>query len=254
MTRIERTAWSAASVGVGVLIVAIWQFVAWKQFVSPIFLPGPDRAWAALIDGFKSGSLTQQTFATVQRMSLGWLLASLIGVSLGALIGSSRTARDYLGPMLEFVRPLPASAIIPVGIAFFGLTKSMVLGVIAFGTIWPMLLATIHGFASVDPRLLEVSRVLQLSRLQIIFKIMLPNAMPDILAAMRLALTIALILSVVGEIMAYQGGLGSHILEASRAYHSADLFAGVIVLGIIGLISNLALTALEAKLLRWRHP
>ena len=67
-------------------------------------------------------------------------------------------------------------------------------------------------------------------------------------------MTIALILSVVGEIMAYQGGLGSHILEASRAYHSADLFAGVIVLGIIGLISNLALTALEAKLLRWRHP
>ena len=89
MTRIERTAWSAASVGVGVLIVAIWQFVAWKQFVSPIFLPGPDKAWAALIEGFKSGSLTQQTFATVQRMSLGWILASLIGVSLGARIALS---------------------------------------------------------------------------------------------------------------------------------------------------------------------
>jgi ABC-type nitrate/sulfonate/bicarbonate transport system permease component len=254
MTRVERIGWNCASVVVGLLIIALWQWVASNKLVSPVFLPGPDKAWAALIEGFRSGALTERTLETVQRMLYGWALASLIGVGIGALIGSSLVARVYLGPTLEFIRPLPASAIIPVAIAFFGLTRSMVLGVVAFGTIWPMLLATVHGFASIEPRLIEVGRILRLSRLQVLLKLQLPNALPDILAAMRLALSIALILSVVGEILAFQGGLGSHILEASRAYKSADLFAGVIVLGCIGLVSNLALSAVEARLLRWARP
>lgn len=242
-----------ASVGVGLLLIALWQGIAWQRWVSPVFLPSPLATWTAMLDGFRDGMLAQQTAATLQRMFYGWLLASVLGVGLGALIGSSRRAREYLAPSLELVRPLPASAMIPIAIAFFGLTKSMVLGVIAFGTLWPMLLATIHGFGSIEPRLLEVGRILQLSRLQVIFKIALPSCMPDIFAAMRLALTIALILSVVAEIIAFQGGLGSHILEASRSYRSAELFAGVVLLGMIGLLSNLLLGALESRFLRWRR-
>ncbi len=219
-----------------------------------MFLPGPLATWAALTDGFRNGALGEQTLSTVQRMVYGWVLASLAGVGLGALIGSSRGARLYLGPTLEFIRPLPSSAMIPVGIAFFGLTKGMVLGVVAFGSLWPMLLATIHGFAAVEPRLIDVGRVYKLSRLQVIAKITLPGALPDILAAMRLGLVTALILSVVGEILAFQGGLGSFILEASRSYRSPDLFAGVVVLGAIGLVSNLILSGLEERFLRWRRP
>ena len=79
----------------------------------------------------------------------GWVVASIAGVAMGALIGSSATARAYIGPTLEFLRPLPASAVIPVAIAMFGLTPAMALGVIGFGSIWPMLLATVHGFAAV---------------------------------------------------------------------------------------------------------
>ncbi len=86
-------------------------------------------------------------------MSLGWISASLAGVALGGLIGSSASARALIGPTLEFLRPLPASAVIPVAIAMFGLTPGMAIGVIAFGSIWPMLLATVHGFAHVEPRL-----------------------------------------------------------------------------------------------------
>jgi ABC-type nitrate/sulfonate/bicarbonate transport system permease component len=185
-------------------------------------------------------------------MIYGWLLASFLGVALGALIGSSRVARDYLGPSLEFLRPLPASAIAPVAIAFFGLSNAMVLGVIGFGTLWPMLLATIHGFAAVEPRLIEVARVLKLSRAQVIWKIALPNALPDILAGMRFALTVALILSVVGEMLASQEGLGHRILLAARSFRSADLFAGVILLGAVGFASNTMLALAERRLLRWR--
>jgi ABC-type nitrate/sulfonate/bicarbonate transport system permease component len=246
--------WLAASCGVLALIVWGWQAVADHRLVSPVFLPGPDKAWTALLRGFARGDIGLQLLSTVERMIYGWLLASVLGVLLGALIGSSRQARAYLGPTLEFLRPLPASAIIPVAIAMFGLTGTMVLGVIGFGTLWPMLLATVHGFAAVEPRLIEVSRALRLSRLQVIWKIALPNALPDILAGMRLGLTIALILSVVGEMLAGQEGLGLRILLAARAFHAADLFAGVILLGAVGFISNALLGLAERRLLNWRNP
>lgn len=247
-----RILWMIASIGVGLAIVWIWQIAADNRWVSPVFLPGPDRAWTALMRGFTRGDLLANLFGTVERMVWGWLLASLVGVALGALIGISARARAYLGPMLEFLRPLPASAIIPVAIALLGLSDGMVLAVIAFGALWPMLLATIHGFAAVEPRLYEVSRALGLSRLEVIWKIALPNAMPDILSGMRLGLTIALILAVVGEMLAGRQGLGQWILLSARAFRAPDLFAGVILLGLLGFASALILSAIEQRLLRWR--
>ncbi|MDU2922346.1 ABC transporter permease, partial [Bradyrhizobium sp.] len=152
----------------------------------------------------------------------------------------------------ELLRPLPVSAIIPVAIAAFGLNQSMALFVIAFGSLWPMLLGTIHGFAAVEPRLYEVARVLHMSRLAVIFKIALPSAAPDILAGMRLSLTVALILAVVCEMLAGLDGLGQWVLLSARAFRSADLFAGVMLLGIIGYITALAMGAAESRLLRWQ--
>jgi sulfonate transport system permease protein len=204
------------------------------------------------VHGFASGTLAAQLLQTVQRMLIGWLLASLIGIVLGALIGLSKPARAYLGPTLEFLRPLPASAVIPLGIAFFGLSDGMVLGVIAFGALWPTLLATVHGFAAVEPTLYEVARVLRLSRFAVIWKIALPSSLPDILGGMRLSLTVSLILAIVGEMLASRPGLGSGILVAARTYHAPDLYAGVVLLGMLGYVAAQGLFALEARLLRWR--
>lgn len=249
---VARLAWFAGSLVVGGLIILGWQWIADAKLVSPVFLPGPDRAWAALVRGFASGTLEEKLFGTVERMVYGWLLASLVGIALGAVIGISAVARAYLAPMLEFLRPLPASAIIPVAIALLGLSEGMVLAVIAFGALWPMLLATIHGFAAVEPRLYEVSRALGLSRWSVIWKIALPSALPDILSGMRLGLTIALILAVVGEMLASRDGLGLWILLAARSFRAPDLFAGVIVLGLLGFVSAMILTVVEHRLLRWR--
>src|SRR5271166_3135848 len=166
--------------------------------------------------------------------------------------GSSRAAREYVGPTLEFLRPLPASAVIPVAIAMFGLTPRMALGVIGFGSIWPVLLATMHGFAAVEPRLVEVARALRMSRWKTIAKVSLPSATPDILAGLRLGLTVSLILAVVCEMIAGLDGLGQWVLLAARSYKSADIFAGVALLGAIGVTANAALWAVEGRLLGWR--
>jgi ABC-type nitrate/sulfonate/bicarbonate transport system permease component len=248
----RRALWFAGSFLVAAGFVWFWQWIADHRLISPVFLPGPDRAWAALVKGMADGDLTEKLFATIRRMIYGWLLASLVGIALGAAIGTSKVLREYLAPMFEFLRPLPASAIIPVAIALLGLSDPMALAVIAFGSLWPVLLATIHGFSAVEPRLYEVGRALRLSRSAVIFKIALPSASPDILAGMRLGLTVALILSVVCEMLAGRDGLGNWILLSARAFRAPDLYAGVILLGVLGYVSSVAIAAVEYRLLIWR--
>lgn len=243
-----------AAVGVVLAFVLLWGAVAHFEWVSAVFLPGPLATAEALRDGLRQGELLALLPQTVERMVYGWLLASIAGVLLGALIGTSAALRAWVQPTLEFVRPLPASALMPLAIALMGLSQSMVLCVIAFGAVWPVLLATVHGFAAVEPRLFEVGRVLRLSRGDFIWKVGLPNALPDVLGGMRLSLTVALILAIVGEMLASQSGLGTAIVQAARSFRAADLFAGVVLLGGVGLVSNALLALLEGRLLRWQRP
>ncbi len=240
-------------------LVALWWIASNAGWVSRVFLPTPQSTFASLLEGLNlwgegGGELLGFTGATVGRMVQGWLLASLAGVLLGAAIGVSPVVRAWVQPTLEFVRPLPASALLPLAISIFGLNPGMVLFVVAFGAMWPVLLATVHGFAAVEPRLAEVARCLQLSRAAYVWKMGLPNAMPDILAGMRLALTIALIVAVVGEMIASQSGLGQAILLAARAFRASELFAGIVLLGLIGFASNALLAQAERRLLRWQQP
>jgi ABC-type nitrate/sulfonate/bicarbonate transport system permease component len=235
-------------------LVALWWAASRFGWVSRVFLPSPDVAVDSLVDGLARGALFQFTLSTLGRMVVGWLLASLLGIALGAWVGSSPAARAWLQPTLEFLRPLPASALIPLAIAVFGLSAGMVLVVVAIGAMWPVLLATIHGISSVHARLKEVSEALQLGRAAFMFKIGLPNAMPDILSGMRLAMTVSLIVSVVGEMVASQAGLGQAVLLAARSFQSGELFAGVILLGVIGFASNLVLAHAERRLLGWQRP
>ena len=158
-------AWRGAGLAVVVALIALWGEIAALKLVSPVFLPTPARVWIALEHGFLHATLGAKLAGTVSHMLGGWVVASIVGVALGALIGTSKAAREYIAPTLEFLRPLPASAVIPVAIAIFGLTPQMALGVIAFGSIWPALLAAIHGFAAIEPRLLEVERALGLAPL-----------------------------------------------------------------------------------------
>jgi sulfonate transport system permease protein len=235
-------------------VLALWQLAAELAIISPIFFPSPTRTGLELYDQVVSGRLWQPLGATSLRMLYGWLLASLLGVALGVAIGSSRAARAYVEPTLDFLRPLPASAIIPVAILFLGLSNGMSAAVIAFGSLWPVLLGTVHGVSSVESQLTELAAALRLSRLERLVKIDLPTALPDILAGARVGLAIALILAVVTEMQASLPGLGQNILLAQRSYRSPELYAGIATLGLMGFVANQLLLAAENRLLRWRAP
>lgn len=245
---------AAGSIAVLGGFVALWWLASRSGWVNRAFLPSPADTLGSLVQGLAGGELLAYTWATLSRMLVGWVLASALGIALGALIGSSRAAREWIAPTLEFIRPLPASAVMPLAIALFGLSGGMVLAVVAFGSMWPVLLATLHGLAQVHVRLREVSQALQLGRLEFIAKVGLPNAMPDILSGMRLSMTVSLIVSVVGEMIASQAGLGQAILLAARSFQASELFAGIVLLGAIGFASNALLALAERRLLRWQRP
>jgi ABC-type nitrate/sulfonate/bicarbonate transport system permease component len=249
--------WRSSTLGAAAFAVAlllIWQGLADQKLISPIFFPSPLRTLDELWRQVTTGQLWQPLAATTLRMFYGFALASLLGVVVGAAIGSSRSARELLAPLLEFLRPLPASAIIPPAILFFGLSAKMATIVIAFGAIWPVLLASVHGFSTVEPLLEELSASLRLSKLEFLLKVAIPGALPDILAGARVSLAIALILAVVTEMQASQPGLGQNILLAQRTYRSPELYAGVVTLGLLGFVINQALLLMERRVLRWRSP
>ena len=240
------------SAAVALALIGLWQLGADAGLISPVFFPGPDRSFGTLWEQLHEPEFWHAFGETLRRMALGFVSAALIGIAAGALIGRSASVRAYVEPTLELIRPLPASAVIPVFVLLIGLNERMIISVIAFASLWPVLLGTVHGFKTIEPRLIEVSRLLHLSPLALVFKIALPNAMPDIFAGLRLALTVSLILAVVTEMLSGMPGLGHNIIMAARSFRSADLYAGIIVLGAIGYLTNIALERLERHVLRWR--
>ena len=242
-----------AALAFALAILIGWQLLADAELLSPIFFPSPLRALNVLWQRLGDGTIWTSLFATILRMTIGWLLASIFGIALGAAIGSSRLARDLLNPLLEFIRPLPASAVIPIAILFLGLSNAMSLVVIAFGAIWPVLIASVYGFSTVAPELNDVSHVLGFKRHEYLRKVALPSALPDIIAGLRVGLAIALILTVVTEMQSSLPGLGWDIFFAQRNYRSADLYAGLIVLAALGFAANHLILVLERRLLRWRN-
>jgi ABC-type nitrate/sulfonate/bicarbonate transport system permease component len=243
----------ALSLVLPTFLLAAWQLAASGGFLSAAYFPAPLRTFDALWRLVTTGALWDPLGATSLRMLEGWLLASILGIGLGSLIGSSRTAMEYLQPLVEFLRPLPASAIIPAAILLFGLSNDMALFVIAFGSIWPVLLGTLHGITAIEPRLKEVSAILEMPPASYLYRIAIPGAQADIFTGMRISLAVALILAVVVEMQAAQPGLGQNILLAQRMYRSPELYAGIVVLGAFGVCSDRILTAIETRLMRWKH-
>jgi sulfonate transport system permease protein len=235
------------------IILTLWQFAWSKGWLPRLFLPAPSEIWMSLTGIAESGELALAATDTTLRLLFGWVVASLLGIALGILVGSNRFAHRLLNPTLEFVRSLPASALIPLLILIMGLTDHMIVVVIALGSLWPVLLGTIAGVRAVDPRLREVAAGLEMSRARIITRIALPAALPDMLAGLRLGLTLALVLCVVAEMITMSRGLGGQILLASRNFRAADLFAGILVIGATGLVLDLCIGAIERWCLRWQR-
>ena len=169
------------------------------------------------------------------------------------LIGRSRRLSDFLNPSLQFLRAIPGPALIPVFILLLGTESTMRIVLIAFGSVWPVLLNTIEGTQTVDPLQLDTARAFRLPRHARLWRIVLPAAMPKIFAGMRVSLSLAVILMVVSELVASTNGIGYRIQNAQIMFLLTDMWCGIVLLALIGYTLNWLFLKLEDHVLDWHR-
>ncbi|MEU8308347.1 ABC transporter permease [Actinomadura sp. NPDC048955] len=240
------------------LAIALWELVT--RAVDETYFPPPTKIVDALHELWFSGPASQgfltdkavDDFSTsLTHLFAGWAAAGAAGVLLGAAIGRSRTLYDLLNPVLEFLRAVPPPTLVPFFIIVFQLGATMQIVTIAFGVVWPVLLNTCDGVRTVDPLQLETARVFGVGRLRRLLTVTLPAASPKIFAGLRVALSFALILMVISELFGSTAGIGSELIGAQRSFELPRMWAGIVMLGLLGLLFNGVFMLLERRLLAW---
>src|SRR6266516_1966948 len=202
---------------------------------------------------FLTPAVASDVLPSLGRLLGGWLLAVAAGVSVGTAIGLVRNLADYLDPVIEFVRAIPPPAMIPPFLVVLGLGSDMKIALIAVGVVWPILLNTIDGVRSVDPVLMDTGRTFRTGRLRRLGLIVLPSASPRIFAGLRVSLSLALILMVISEMVAASGGIGFTIVQAERSFAITQMWAGILLLGVLGYLLNSLLLLVERRVLAWHR-
>lgn len=229
-------------------VLALAQIWAGSSDFHSDSLAAPSQIAVALIEGLRDGSILNATFETLAAAFGGLAIGIVIGVAVGALVGLVSTMDRLLLLPIELLRPIPVVALIPVVMLIFGLGFRMEVTLVAVATVWSMLLLTRSAIHGIEPRLIEVSRVLCLSPAAAAFKIMLPAILPRLFVAVRLSLGIALIVAVTVEIAANPIGIGFAMIRAVQSLHPETMFAFLIWLAFVGWALSRTLEAMEKML------
>ncbi|MEM7587067.1 MAG: ABC transporter permease subunit [Acidobacteriota bacterium] len=244
------------SLATTVIILLTWWGVTAAGWIEPLFLPGPkavfDRLLEVAQEGFGGATLAEHTWASVSRVGLAFLLALVTAVPAGILMGMSRVARGVLDPPVEFYRPIPPLAYLPLMVIWFGIGETTKIVVITLAIFAPMALNARAGVRSVPIEQIHAAYSMGASRLQVILHVILRGAMPEILTGMRIGLGFGWTTLVAAELVAAQAGIGAMIQQASDFLVSDVVILGIVVIGVIAYLSDLAMRTLERVLTPWK--
>lgn len=187
------------------------------------------------------------------RLFVGYSIAMVLAIVIGIPLGLYELPRRATAPIVEFFRAIPSPALIPFAIAAIGVGWGMKIFVIAFVCVWPALLSTIDGVRGIEPTMNETARMYRISGLQKLLYVVLPGAMPQILAGMRTSLSLALILMVISEMVASTEGIGFFVLQSQRSFAIPEMWSGILLLGILGYALNYVFVVAERRLLAWHR-
>ncbi|WP_050502888.1 ABC transporter permease [Streptomyces monomycini] len=235
--------------GLPVLLILGWW--AYSSASPTFYLPTPGRVATAFAKVWFSARITEDVLPSVGRLLTGYALAGLLGVGLGVAIGSSRTLRAAAEPVLEFFRAVPPPVLVPLIMLLAGLDTAMKVLVIVSGCVWPVLLNTVEGVRAVDEVLDDTGRCFGLHGVARLRHLVLPAASPQIMAGLRQALSIGIILMVIGEMFASTSGLGHTVVLFQRGFAIPEMWSGIVVLGLLGFGLSLAFRAVERRILAW---
>jgi sulfonate transport system permease protein len=234
-----------------VLILAGWWIVSHTGLVNPFLLPSPERVARAATAMIADGSLWANTIVSLGRVLAGFGLSVAAGIPLAILFALQPRLRELAEPPLEFVRQTPPLALLPLLILWLGIGEMQKIGIIMLACFFPIFLGTLGGLAQVDPKLIEVGRVCGLSRAALVRRIVLPSAAGAIVTGLRIALGYSWRALVGAELVAASSGLGYLIVDAQNLARTDMVLVGVLVIGTLGLLADMATRALIRRYLPW---
>ena len=247
--------WKTRWLGVAFIAVLLvmWEMAVATGTISSLSVPRMSEilvTWWRLI---LSGELLRELGDSLWRMFVGYFFGVSLGVLLGLLMGYFRLFYNLLEPVTEVLRPIPSPAYLPIVILFLGIDDEMKIFMIAFASLFPVLINTYSGVRSVDPIQLQTARTFGVAGRKLVWQVVLPAASPYIFAGMRVSLAVALIVMVISEMVAASSGIGYFILSAQRGFKIREMFAGVLTLAVVGYVLNRLFVAIENRVLAWHY-
>ena len=233
------------------LAVACWEIFRAIGIVDPRDLPSFASVVRAAASGPAGGEIAMALLATIGSWAPGLLIATAGGIAAGTALAMLPRLELATRPLIEFLRPIPSVALIPVALLIFGIGLDMQLFMIAFASIWPILFSTKAGVEGVDPRFLETGRMLHLSKLARVFRIVLPNALPSIATGLRTASAIALAVAITVEMLTGRAGIGFYIENLRLNGLITEMWAAILMTGVLGYFVNALFMTLERLALPW---
>lgn len=228
-------------------LVGMWELSVQSGAVAFDFLPAPSGIAQALGSLISSGDLFAPAVHTLRSALVGWAIAGVVGIALGVWLGLSDTAWRYSMASVEIIRAIPPISLVPVSLLVFGFSLRMELVVIVYAGAWTVLVNTIDGVRNLRQELHDVGRMLRMSKLTTVRKLILPAAVPSIVVGLRLAMSLSLVLAVVAEMIGNPAGLGNAVVRAQQALQPEQMFGYVVTIGVLGVLLNAGLRYVSAR-------
>jgi NitT/TauT family transport system permease protein len=253
--RLQRTIPAPAYWGIAaatILVLALgWSVLTYGRFVDPLFLPTPGAIVSRAIEMAQTGVLWSDAAASFYRVTVGFLISSAVAVPLGVLMGSYKVAEAAVEPTVGLIRYMPAVAFVPLTILWVGIGDGQKFLIIFIGTFFQQVLLVMDNVKRVPRDFINVGYTLGLSEGTILRKIVLPAAAPSIFDTLRITLGWAWTYLVVAELVAASTGLGHRIMEAQRYFQTDTILVGILVIGILGLVTDFAFKFAHGRLFAW---
>lgn len=259
LNKLSRTAFKQANTykaltfsTLGILIAA-WCLLTYGGAIDKVFLPSPGAVLLSFVDMYREGVLLPYTLASIYRVMVGWALAVVAAVPLGMLIGTSKKAEALVEPIIDFARYLPVVALVPLTLLYFGIGDLQKFVIIFLGTFFQLVLMVSDVVSSVQRDLLRASATLGASKWQTYHMVLIPASMPGIMDNLRITIGWAWTYLVVAELVAANSGLGYMVLRAQRFLATDRIFAGLIIIGLVGLGTDYLFKWLTKIIVPWRE-
>ena len=240
-------------IGLVVFLVALGLWQVWAISEDSYLLPRVSTVLGRAWEIWPTTEFLGQVAASLKRLAAGFVIGAGVGVGVGLLMGSSRATRRTLEPLTEFLRAIPAIAVVPAAIVVLGLGDAMYVSIIAFGVCFPVLINTIDGVRAVPLEARDTASMLHVGGTERITRIYLPAALPSIVAGLRIALSIGLVLVVISEFVGEGEGLGHYIWVQQTVFAYPEMFAGILFLGLLGYVLNRLFLLVERRVLAWHY-